>query len=955
MISFIGKTTTFQISGKQLIALLGIVALFLGINNLNSKFDFAYANPYNTTPHSIGYNPDNDPNVNPNLHQFDASWGDGHGLNYYDANHPLDPKRPCFRYLFSETPSPNLPPLSQTYKINEIPGIDHASSWEGANAISFNVNSTVYLPPSGYFIDQAGHQASILYLDDNSITVSYTASGTIAIGYVITIHRINVNPELKRLYNEFKTREKYVAIGALQVLGTANPGTIFYLRDTGAILDLRWQDDWWVCTNSIYTGKVSPDEIGKGIRITYGTCGNAGDMEGPLRPNPCENCDTLVPRPIEACGQPLTVETQTTVTCTQLSGTGCDENYAKRETWNTSVSIDTQNTKVPFAGWHDLIIEDNQTMNLNHYLNDYFEGTSLLDGERYDLMDPSSMKKLILEAGILRKITPLEIQDKLRKELILTGLNYEIYDGEDYTKDNPMYMSQWAEKPFSYPKGYFPPEKNDPNYITNYNNWMLTKWGRLWHRLPFFTREDAPGAIIVTSESNPGKLTANSSNSIQINDQTLKFPLAVPHLARLYQASNIINSILMPAQKDNFNHLLASSSNQTLNSQSNSFQSNTSQVLAAQNSCLNSVSDFQCSVDPVIYNYNPNVDSICCDGNFGAQYANYAVPVSRETYNNRCINRECTKCLLGYHTPSGSFVPYSQEHMPGDPICNGEDRMCYEWHSPSWTETMSRKLDISLEIPYLEAIWNYSTQPDTGFFNLFRPGDKAPFPNSSAVSHINFNNSMANINPNPAEIYFPYLGGIHQAKKCVSEQLLVPKDLQTGENHCSFWSSDFDYISGSSNMGVTQGLELNNLDCRNASYNISAEAKASAISVANRSWPNNILESRWDEVVTESKKHGWNPACVVALWIEESGGSHFSKASLGCLASGLDQTDRHNNLTQSMECFFSRHSLPIYNRFPMGSREWWLVYAEGPNNDGSFKANPNFPSNYYFWYERLIR
>jgi len=48
------------------------------------------------------------------------------------------------------------------------------------------------------------------------------------------------------------------------------------------------------------------------------------------------------------------------------------------------------------------------------------------------------------------------------------------------------------------------------------------------------------------------------------------------------------------------------------------------------------------------------------------------------------------------------------------------------------------------------------------------------------------------------ELYFPYLGGIHQAKKCVSEQVLIPTALLPTYNQCQFWGGSLLNNTGTS-------------------------------------------------------------------------------------------------------------------------------------------------------------
>jgi len=129
------------------------------------------------------------------------------------------------------------------------------------------------------------------------------------------------------------------------------------------------------------------------------------------------------------------------------------------------------------------------------------------------------------------------------------------------------------------------------------------------------------------------------------------------------------------------------------------------------------------------------------------------------------------------------------------------------------TEQMTRKVSVKLEIPYLEEIWEDSTEDEYGFFNLFRPAHFPKFPDNDALSNIRYDLTSAGstIDPPDGELYYPYLGGIHQTKKCISEQFLLPKALQPETNYCQFWDdylkSQSQYEEGTSGFNVDDGSE----------------------------------------------------------------------------------------------------------------------------------------------------
>lgn len=122
-------------------------------------------------------------------------------------------------------------------------------------------------------------------------------------------------------------------------------------------------------------------------------------------------------------------------------------------------------------------------------------------------------------------------------------------------------------------------------------------------------------------------------------------------------------------------------------------------------------------------------------------------------------------------------------------------------------------------------------------------------------------------------------------------------------------------------------------------------------------WPNAQVQY-WDTIVSESQRHGWNPAFVLALWIEETGASHHTKTEnggggasplsnghLGC-APWENQT-----IDESLSCLFN--SFESYNNL----EDFMCVYGgdsfqKAPCTFST--ANPAFPSNIKDWYSRIV-
>lgn len=128
---------------------------------------------------------------------------------------------------------------------------------------------------------------------------------------------------------------------------------------------------------------------------------------------------------------------------------------------------------------------------------------------------------------------------------------------------------------------------------------------------------------------------------------------------------------------------------------------------------------------------------------------------------------------------------------------------------------------------------------------------------------------------------------------------------------------------------------------RDSSIVVGAEKREEIISLVLKYWPDSKIRKRWDYVEGRAIKNGWNPAFVIALWIEESGASGVSAWDVGC--TGAPQ----NDLEAGLSCLFG---LSYGEReFP----EFLCRFSEG-HYPCTFSINPNFPKNLKVWYDRLV-
>jgi len=280
------------------------------------------------------------------------------------------------------------------------------------------------------------------------------------------------------------------------------------------------------------------------------SAGGSIPSSGTFRPYPCANCSLMVPQGTKACADPFSVNARTQWTCGSLERCG-DGTWLKYGSYGTNFTLDTRDTDVPFAGYNKVVTDQEEnSLNLHYYLADYIGGTALYDGKPYNPLKPKQVTKMINEAGVFRKLAPLEVQDKLRADMILSGHNYEVTNG----KTIKQMMDWWPEYPFPpkpYPAGRFPPLKSNPLYLPLYSAWLTTEWGRLWQRIPLFTREDSPGKITLSIEHDPGELSSANQFGQNKSYYSAEFPMAFPHLARLHDSSQTLQQMLVPKTHDN--------------------------------------------------------------------------------------------------------------------------------------------------------------------------------------------------------------------------------------------------------------------------------------------------------------------------------------------------------------------------------------------------------------------
>jgi len=130
------------------------------------------------------------------------------------------------------------------------------------------------------------------------------------------------------------------------------------------------------------------------------------------------------------------------------------------------------------------------------------------------------------------------------------------------------------------------------------------------------------------------------------------------------------------------------------------------------------------------------------------------------------------------------------------------------------------------------------------------------------------------------------------------------------------------------------------LNHRDPTVTIPEEKKEEVINQVLQNWPKSLIEDNWNYVHDQAVNQGWNPAFVIALWIEESGASGVPAYDLGCLGGEA------NNIESQLNCLFNLS----YRNAPF--EEFMCIYSDG-KAPCDFSVNPNFPGNLGYWYFKI--
>ena len=542
------------------------------------------------------------------------------------------------------------------------------------------------------------------------------------------------------------------------------------------------------------------------------------------------------------------------------------EEYWVETPWGGIVTINPSETTIPFVGK-----KGNEEEKL--YLADYFEGTN----EYYQNYGKYWLD-WVNHAGVLRKLTPMEYQDKLKENMIENRIaspgppqegkvhdyklkyigrvcwdipfladallafaerlnlpvvgqpieaiakrgHYCLFEGslldnfsvevvENAIRafnlvspiDIALRRTGSADTTLSSLAGHYPPDPSEENYLEKWNAWKESEWGRLWEVVPLVSREDTPGDINPYLGSRPRDTFIVNNPEAQIEK--------VPHVARLYEASQEVQKIMTPlwqtggtAQKET-GTIIASAGEKVLLAQAatGGIPCGCKVYYPSPDcSCMNRIKsdgEPECNAEQNLVGwcgYHLGRYGGCICG-----YANCQGPP-----NCQCSNLPfcpdaggappAPACGLAEARPVSSCqLAAITDSNPNDDLCcdpininltavdsfniTGWYKECEERQNEipprpcgPKTEDVSRQIGINLSHPYLYEIWNQTGESETaGIFNFFRPASVPKFSDIDAASQISYQYKGNPADPPVGKFYFPYLGGVQLAKQWLIQTL----------------------------------------------------------------------------------------------------------------------------------------------------------------------------------------
>lgn len=172
-----------------------------------------------------------------------------------DLNGPTDNDAPQLAGLFNHQRGPDIVSVHQVRDWDWDCG-EHGCAADPISSppvtligLRATPGEAIFIPTRNQEIHGGDYKVLVLYATPERITLTYTREDTPAIGYVVHIEEIAVEPALVTFYEELDAegRSRLPALRNGEQLGSAaNDVVKVVIRDTGSFMEPRSRKDWWV-------------------------------------------------------------------------------------------------------------------------------------------------------------------------------------------------------------------------------------------------------------------------------------------------------------------------------------------------------------------------------------------------------------------------------------------------------------------------------------------------------------------------------------------------------------------------------------------------------------------------------------------------------------------------------------------------------------------------------------
>ena len=485
--------------------------------------------------------------------------------------------------------------------------------------------------------------------------------------------------------------------------------------------------------------------------------------------------------------------------------------------WDGTIYIDPTEVKIPFVGekneekamWEFWKFWEQSHASENDYLADYFEGTN----EYY--RNYGNQTTLTDYQGVLRKLTPYEYQNQLKKQLIIRAQEKEIHDYKI------KYIGRFCwDFPFWLDATKFLGEKivnfvNDKtvnkiiaffSHLLNYENPPEIKLDipDIGHYCLYASLEEGLAGWFIAETSN---FIENVPVLGDVYRNLTELSGKIPGVIHVYTGktegknlSELANHLPPDPIQDNYQEkYLAWKESGPEDGKEAGYWYRLWQATP-----MLSREDTKGAIEPYL---GPDAEAEL--GEIPEENLIEKVPHLARLYEgSKIISDLLTPIWDGEKTIEMVKTPEIPQTTPpfaclketylsgpeekGDELCCQliEVQLSGEFTNPyypcDWSSTtiacqrteekdVSQDIGINLKHPYLDEIWSYTANAKGGFFNIFRPYGVPAFEDIDAADTISYSYSKGDVSPQQGLFFFPHLGGIEKAKEWVVNVALRPK------------------------------------------------------------------------------------------------------------------------------------------------------------------------------------